>query len=102
MYSAINELQEFGEADEFVDLCATRFPIMDGRESNPPTLKELVEHHGWSTRCFECDRPVTAEGADSDYYMDDEGDGHDPVVWTGDIVRCQVCVSDSAQQEPSR
>lgn len=93
--AGLSELREFGEADEFFDLAARRFPAMDGREHNPPTLRELIESHGWSTQCPECERPIDADGVDRHYYEVDDGPEFERVVWRGEVARCVSCVGDA-------
>lgn len=62
---------------DYTEIDARRTPKFDGRESNPPGLKELVMEHGWSTECDNCEVRV--------------GEDDEP-VWSGDrVIECAEC-----------
>lgn len=69
-------------SDHFCDIDyhridAHRAPAFDGRESNPPTLRELVMEHGWEVVCENCGFRA--------------GEDNRP-VWSGDrIIECDEC-----------
>lgn len=99
--AGLSELRESGEADEYIDCCAQRFPDMDGREGNPPSLRELVEGHGWFTRCCDCERPIDGDGANRWHYEEDDGPEFEDVVFFGDLAYCKSCVpSDRRKASP--
>lgn len=99
--AGLGELRDFGEADEFFDLIARRSPDLDGREDNPPTMRELVESHGWRTGCCDCERPIDVDGADRHYFGEDDGPEFEPVVWYGDLAYCQSCTPRSRRETAS-
>jgi hypothetical protein len=90
-YAALEALREHGEVDEYSEVSARRFPAMDGRESNPPTMKELIDDHGWRTQCPICERPIDADGADRHYFEEDDGPEFEDVVWRHDTAYCKEC-----------
>ena len=93
-YAGLAQISEMGEADEYADVSARRFPAMDGREDNPPTLQELVEEHGWGAQCCGCECPIDADGA----LIEDE-DGEDiyiAVYWNGMMAQCAGCADGGA------
>ena len=92
-YAGLNELREVGEADEYIDVAAMRTPEFDGREADPPTLRELVEHHGWSVSCDACGAKITGDGVDQCYFGEQEcRENCDAVVWQGDVATCAAHV----------
>lgn len=61
---------------EYLSVRATRCPKFDGRENNPPTLRELVMDHGWYTVCCRCEARLTSD---------------DGITWDGDGAYCHGC-----------
>lgn len=49
------------DGSEYIDRRARRAPEFDGREDNPPTMRELVEQHGWWAECRCCNRSVLCD-----------------------------------------
>ena len=95
-YAGLNELREVGEADEYADVSARRFKEMDGRENCPPTMKELVEEHGWSTMCRGCECKIDEEGA----HAYDWNDNFTLLraIWTdAETAECEVCAANGEQ-----
>lgn len=73
---------------DYVDVLATRYPACDGRESNPPTWRELVEDHGWHLECRDCGFDTKADRVGR---------------WEGDACVCDQCAAivDDASERPS-
>lgn len=92
IYAGLGEIRDHGEADEFIEVQARRFKAMDGRDGNPPTLRELVEEHGWHTRCCDCQRSIDCDGADRWEYGESDGPQYEAVAWFGDLAWCAGCV----------
>lgn len=76
--------EEFHDLD-YVDIRAVRAPEFDGREENPPELRELVEEHGWWTRCSTCECRIDSDGAHP------HGASEVPAVWDGEYPYCANC-----------
>jgi hypothetical protein len=48
---------------QYMEVSARRAPEFDGRESDPPTTRELVEKHGWYQTCDGCGCMVCEDSA---------------------------------------
>lgn len=82
MSAGLDELRSLGDADNFTDLRAERFPEMDGRHDDPPTLRELIEQHGWSIECRSCGKSLTCNSE----HLEDHP------VWQDDVTAyCRDC-----------
>lgn len=71
-------------ACEYTGLRATRAHRWDGRQTNLPTIRELVETAGWGTFCSDCDDFI---------------DGIEDIAWISDnAARCTICAAIRAER----
>ena len=90
---------EFHDAD-LISLRATRAPEFDGRENNPPTLKELVEEFGWYTTCTDCEIKIDRSANPTDGWDEFERKPH---RWlTPSLPLCESCSRQRDQSTGSR
>ncbi len=86
---------------EFCRLRPRRAPKFDGREESPPTVRELVEEHGWATDCMGCGCRIDADADASD--EDEDYPVRRPVEWLEHgSVRCADCAARADERDAER
>lgn len=69
----------------YIGLRAVRAAKFDGRQDDPPTMREMVERHGWQAMCAGCG--VFRQAEYGNLVWDEAGE---------ELKRCGECVDSAA------